>query len=629
MRASIASVVSILIIIFALSHISCVDHNSHADGNFFSGPAGGGHSDFAPGVIASLGTTLGMHLRNINTNGSYENVQLMTRGEGTMGLVLEDTFRYAIQKGVADNNMELIAAAAQLRVLMVAFYADVYILVNKSSEKLGGGPITCVADLAGKKVCIAEENSGTYITAKTILDTYTFGTPPDLKYDSTRTALPKVLSGEYDALIKVTADKAGYFGSIKPTDNVTFIRAELGTDKTFYDHTGIISMKEFPFLDKDITNNIRVRVLLVGMPEFDDRDMAKLLDDIYSNSEKYASEYSDIWNSVSIIDSLHYFGDAPYAWNLKCASYFTGIDPVSSAQANLACGTVGGSTEIIADDIIPLIKDELGVTLEKLNTSGSPEMVINIANGNAAMAIVIDDVYEYLNNLDNYYDQFTALGMKKIMPLFLEDCHLLVNASSGINTMADLANKKVCVCEKTSGTFIVARNILRTYGFTKDNAPTYYFDSPSVAIPKVASGEYDAMFKVSAQPYKLFKDVSEGGLLTSGSNVKLIQVKVRDGTVSADYETRTIVHTPYPFQASDIADNICVRGVLVASPAINDSSAGDLIEAIYQATSGFDPDYWGEITKANGLQYFKKKPYGWSKLAAKYFLSELGYTVKD
>lgn len=616
------SAISLIMItlVFALCGISCFKDTGRGktfDGDFCSGPVGGGHDIFANGVIDSVYDTFGIMLKNRTTNGSYENILLMAADDGKMGLVLEDTFKYAIKKGIADNNLALIAAAAKLKVFMVAFYSDVYILVNK------GSGINSIGDLSGKKVSIAEENSGTYITARTILDTYSFAVPPVYNNDSTRTAVPRVVSGEYDALIKVTANPSAYFGELTAGDNVKFIRAELAGEKALYDHTGTIMASGFPFQSANIDNNIRVRVLLVGTPEFDDRDMASFLASLYAGKDSYAAKYTDIWNTVSVKESLNYFGESPYAWNLRCASYLTGINIAPNAITNLACGTVGGSTEKIAADIIPVIQSTLGLGLDILNTSGSPEMAINIVSGSAAMAIVVDDVFHYLNNLDTTYDSFTALNMRKVMPLFKEELHLLVNTSSGINTIADLAGKKVCLCEKTSGTFIVARNVLKTYGFTMVNAPIYYFESPATAVAKVANGTYDAIFKLSAQPYSLFQALPNDG------TVKLIPVRTKEGTVSVEYETGTIIGSNYPFQNGvDITGNIYVRGMLVVSPALNDDAMGSLIQAIFDAKSGGSftyPEYWSDVTPDMARNYFKSKPYGWSKQAAAYYLTGLGY----
>lgn len=613
----------IFLIIFISSFFSCSQFNSNSknpSGYFYSGPLSGGQYDFAPGIINSTYDTFDILLLNRATNGSYDNILQMIHNESSMGLVLEDTFKYAVKKGIADNNLELIAAAAKLRVFMVAFYSDVYILVNKNSG------INSITDLAGKKVNIAEENSGTYITARTILDTYNFSQPPIYNNDSTAAALANVVNGSYDALVKVTADASGYFGGLTANDNVKFIRAELAGEKALYDHTGVILKENFPFQGEDITGNIRVRVLLVGTSDYDSSPMWNFLDNIYSNKDLYAEQYSNIWNYVTTNDSLKYFGESPYAWNLKCASYFTGIDVISYAQTNLVCGTAGGSTEIIANDMVPFIQSKLGLSLNVVNTSGSAEMAINIADGSAAMAIVIDDVYEYLNGCNNSYDYITALSLKKVMPLFREDVHVLVNTGSGINTLADLAGKKVCVCEKTSGSFIVARNILKTYGFTASNAPTYYFESPETAVAKVVNKTYDAIIKVSAQPYSLFAG------LNAGDPVKLIPARVKEGTISTDYETGTIAGGQYPFQSGDVTDNIFVRGLLVVSPAVNDIYMGDLIDAVYAANESGQfsshASYWTDVTRDAGLQYFKKKPYGWSQKAADYYLSRLGYQAE-
>ena len=104
--------------------------------------------------------------------------------------------------------------------------------------------------------------------------------------------------------------------------------------------------------------------------------------------------------------------------------------------------------------------------------------------------------------LDKAYQGVSEDVVKAIfefMPLYGEEVHLVVNTNSGIESSLDLAGKKVNMGEKLSGTFVTATGVLLTNKINiEDITPSY--DLPMVALPKVISGEYDAMFVVGKAP---------------------------------------------------------------------------------------------------------------------------------
>jgi TRAP-type uncharacterized transport system substrate-binding protein len=96
-------------------------------------------------------------------------------------------------------------------------------------------------------------------------------------------------------------------------------------------------------------------------------------------------------------------------------------------------------------------------------------------------------------------EMLMAIFVGILMPLYGEEIHLVVNTGSGIESSLDLAGKKVNIGQKLSGTFVSAITMLLVNNIKPENV-TLSYDYPAAALPKVISGEYDAMFVTGKAP---------------------------------------------------------------------------------------------------------------------------------
>ena len=240
------------------------------------------------------------------------------------------------------------------------------------------------------------------------------------------------------------------------------------------------------------------------------------------------------------------------------------------------------------------------------------------------MAIVQDDVYDYLKSQDDSYEGMKAVKMRKIMPLYYEYVLVMANRSSGIDTIEDFAGMNICLCEKTSGSFISGINIINSYGFDTTNAPTYYFKSPQEGVAGVVAGTYDAVIFVDSWPTTYLDGLSSA----DAAEVKLISAAVNADNTYYNYSTVIIPQSDFPdiMPDGDITGNARVMALLVMSGDVGDSAVPDFIDTIYsQNESGMltTAPNWDTVSPDSGKAYFRYSPYGWSRAAAQYYSEKL------
>ncbi|MBO4289178.1 MAG: TAXI family TRAP transporter solute-binding subunit [Lachnospiraceae bacterium] len=147
---------------------------------------GGTYHAFAT-VFASILTDDDENLKVevLTTAGSAENLKLLSKGEIQLALAQADLADAAFN-GTGTEKLSGFSAIASL-------YTEACQIVVRADSG-----IAAVPDLAGKKVSIGEEGSGTEQNAKQILEAYGVSGADVLNYDYT-TASQKLTSGEIDA----------------------------------------------------------------------------------------------------------------------------------------------------------------------------------------------------------------------------------------------------------------------------------------------------------------------------------------------------------------------------------------------------------------------------------------------
>ena len=165
-----------------------------------------------------------------------------------------------------------------------------------------------------------------------------------------------------------------------------------------------------------------------------------------------------------------------------------------------------------------------------------------------------------------------STDLRTIAALFEEHIHLVALADSGINSVADLAGKRVSLDEPGSGTYVDAKLILEANGMTIADLTAEALKG-GAASEALRNGKIDAFFVVTGYPTGALVELS------SAAKIKLIPI---DGDGA-----KALTEKYGFFSSSDIPDDAYegVKGVTtVAVGAQWFTSAKEDEELIYNIT---------------------------------------------
>lgn len=196
---------------------------------------------------------------------------------------------------------------------------------------------------------------------------------------------------------------------------------------------------------------------------------------------------------------------------------------------------------------------ECGQSLDVVESAGSLENFMAVrTRGNTQFGIVQNDVLEYLKtySADDPAVARAIQGVRIAFPLYDEEVHLV--ARSDIDSVADLAGKRVAIGVENSGTFLTASLVLDLTGTQPAERRKI---APADALPALKSGDIDALFYVAGAPTALF---AEGEI--DGEQFHL--VPITDQTLQTVYDAVTIPANTYPFQPEEVS-GIAVKALLM------------------------------------------------------------------
>ncbi len=146
-----------------------------------------------------------------------------------------------------------------------------------------------------------------------------------------------------------------------------------------------------------------------------------------------------------------------------------------------------------------------------------------------------------------------ATSLRAIASLFPEHIHLIaLGSSSDINSVADLAGKRVSLDEPGSGTYVDANLILKANNLTEGSFTAKTLNSAD-AIRALISDEIDAFFFVGGYPINAITE------LASANTIKLIPI---DGSGA-----QALIDEYGFFSISSIPENT-YSGVSTATPTV-------------------------------------------------------------
>lgn len=171
--------------------------------------------------------------------------------------------------------------------------------------------------------------------------------------------------------------------------------------------------------------------------------------------------------------------------------------------------------------------------------------------------------------------------LRAIAALYPEHIHLVARADAGIETVADLAGKRVSLDEPGSGTYVDALLVLEAYGLSEDDLEAEYL-KPGPASNGIRNDQLDAFFIVAGYPTGAVVE------LASAADVVLVPI--------AGAEAQSVTEEYGFFSADTIPegtyDGVAATETLAVGAQWITSTAADE-ELIYEITKAL----WNDNTR--------------------------------
>jgi TRAP transporter TAXI family solute receptor len=152
-----------------------------------------------------------------------------------------------------------------------------------------------------------------------------------------------------------------------------------------------------------------------------------------------------------------------------------------------------------------------GLVATAVAANGSVANINAIGSGTLESGFSQSDVsYWAYTGTGIFEDQGKVETLRTIANLYPESIHLVARADAGIQSVEDLAGKRVSLDEPGSGTLVDARIILDAYGLSEDDIEAEYL-KPDQAGDRMRDGAMDAFFFVGGFPAGAISELAATG----------------------------------------------------------------------------------------------------------------------
>lgn len=159
-----------------------------------------------------------------------------------------------------------------------------------------------------------------------------------------------------------------------------------------------------------------------------------------------------------------------------------------------------------------------GLIASAVSSRGSVDNVNAITSGLRDSGFAQSDVaYWAFTGTGTMEGSEPAQDLRTIAALFEEHIHLVALADSGIDSVADLAGKRVSLDEPGSGTYVDANLILGAAGLSQDDITAEALKG-GAAAEALRNGQIDAFFAVAGYPTGAVVE------LASAADVKIVPI---------------------------------------------------------------------------------------------------------
>lgn len=256
---------------------------------------------------------------------------------------------------------------------------------------------------------------------------------------------------------------------------------------------------------------------------------------------------------------------------------------IAPAQAatflSIATGGTSGTYYPLGGDIANLFNETIpDIKANAQATGGTAENLRLLNAGDAELATVQNDVSAYAFEGIDSFDGEVIDTFSVISSLYPEVVQLVARADSGIETIEDLAGKRVSVGAAGSGTYFNAIHMLEAAGMSLDDIDEQFL-SFSESGDAAKNRQIDAFFCTAGIPNAAITE------LTSGSEAKVIALdqSTVDNLIAAKpfYVSFVIPGGTYPGMDEDV-QTVAITALLVCVNDLDEELVYQMTKSLYE-----------------------------------------------
>jgi len=257
-----------------------------------------------------------------------------------------------------------------------------------------------------------------------------------------------------------------------------------------------------------------------------------------------------------------------------------------------ACGGGGGETRLIMatggvagtyhpfGGVLSSVINENTDMHVTVNASGaSIDNIQQIGSGDSHLALAQNDVMYYaFHGVSIWSEREPVTNLATLMTLYPETVQIVVDAGSGIYSVADLAGMRVSVGDVGSGVEANAIQVLAAHGLTMDNITVINLPFAGSA-DQMRDGNLDAFFVTSAAPNTAVME------LATARDLRILPIADdRAAALIADYPFYvrvTLDSSDYEWLTTPI-QTLAVQATLITSTDLDEQLAYDIVRALIE-----------------------------------------------
>ena len=252
----------------------------------------------------------GIPVEVIQTNGSFDNINLLGAGKVDLAIMQLDVLRFVAEIMLKETGVNVLQEA---KVALNLYLEEIHIIAKDPN-------IRSFTQLEGKKVAVGPEKSGSALTAEVLLAG--FGVKIEPVFDAPEEAVKKLGKGDIDALIFIAGAPVPAFQNLDRSFHFVTLPADSGLEQIYPKKK--IEKSVYPWADEHDTYAVPSVIMTRNRPDNDYAStLQRLVLSILANKESLNTTGHPKWKDSFVRSTL---GNAGYRPATEVIQIYNALD---------------------------------------------------------------------------------------------------------------------------------------------------------------------------------------------------------------------------------------------------------------------------------------------------------------